>query len=32
MQRFSFATIITAKNNYPIATHLPFLIQKRKIK
>lgn len=26
MQRFSFATIITAKNNLPVATHLPFLI------
>ncbi len=26
MQQFSFATIITAKNNQPIATHLPFLI------
>jgi transcriptional regulator len=25
MQRFSFATIITAKNNLPVATHLPFL-------
>lgn len=26
MQRFSFATIITAKNNLPVATHLPFLV------
>ena len=26
MQKFSFATIITAKNNQPIATHLPFLV------
>lgn len=26
MKRFSFATIITAKDNYPIATHLPFLV------
>jgi transcriptional regulator len=26
MQRFSFATIITAKNGLPIATHLPFLV------
>ncbi len=25
MQRFSFATIITASNNHPVATHLPFL-------
>ena len=32
MQRFSFATIITAKNNYPIATHLPFLVQKKEDK
>ncbi len=26
MKRFSFATIITAKDNFPIATHLPFLV------
>lgn len=26
MQRFSFGTIITANENLPIATHLPFLI------
>jgi len=26
MQQFSFATIITAKNNIPVATHLPFLV------
>ncbi len=26
MKQFSFATIITSKNNLPIATHLPFLI------
>lgn len=26
MKRFSFATIITVKNNLPIATHLPFVI------
>jgi len=26
MQRFSFATIITANNNLPIATHLPFVV------
>ncbi|TKK67775.1 FMN-binding negative transcriptional regulator [Ilyomonas limi] len=26
MKRFSFATIITAKNSLPIATHLPFLV------
>ncbi len=26
MQRFSFATIVTANNNLPVATHLPFLV------
>jgi transcriptional regulator len=26
MQRFSFATIITAKDNLPVATHLPFVV------
>ena len=26
MKRFSFATIITAKNNLPTATHLPFVV------
>lgn len=26
MERFSFATIITAKDNLPVATHLPFLV------
>jgi len=26
MKQFSFATIITAKDNLPIATHLPFLV------
>ena len=26
MKKFSFATIITAKENFPVATHLPFLI------
>lgn len=26
MKRFSFATIITAKDNFPVATHLPFLV------
>lgn len=29
MQQFSFASIITAKNNYPIATHLPFIVSTR---
>jgi transcriptional regulator len=27
MKRFSFATIITSKNDFPIATHLPFVIK-----
>ena len=27
MQRFSFATIITAHDNVPVATHLPFLVK-----
>ena len=26
MRQFSFATIITAKDNFPTATHLPFLV------
>ena len=26
MKQFSFATIITAKDDFPIATHLPFLV------
>lgn len=26
MKQFSFATIITAKNSFPIATHLPFFV------
>jgi transcriptional regulator len=29
MQRYSFATLITSTNNYPEATHLPFLVEKR---
>lgn len=29
MQRFSFATLITAKHGLPIATHLPFLVSVR---
>lgn len=27
MKQFSFATIITAKDNLPIATHLPFIVR-----
>ena len=30
MQQYSFATIITSKNNEPIATHLPFLVTVKK--
>lgn len=29
MKRFSFATVITAKDNFPIATHLPFLVTEK---
>jgi len=29
MQRFSFATIITAADNFPVATHLPFVVNLR---
>jgi len=29
MKQYSFATIITAKDNFPIATHLPFIISTR---
>ena len=28
MRRFSFATMVTARNGIPIATHLPFLVSK----
>ena len=28
MQRFSFATMVSARNGIPIATHLPFLVSK----
>lgn len=27
MKRFGFATIVTAKNNIPVATHLPFVVE-----
>lgn len=27
MQRFSFATVITSEDNFPAATHLPFLVR-----
>jgi len=27
MQRYSFATIVTVKDNVPVATHLPFLVK-----
>lgn len=29
MKRFSFATIITSKDNYPTATHLPFVVSSK---
>ena len=29
MKQFSFATIITAKDNLPVATHLPFMVATR---
>ena len=29
MKQFSFATIITAKDNLPVATHLPFMVSVR---
>ena len=29
MKRFPFALIITAQNNFPIATHLPFIIEEK---
>jgi transcriptional regulator len=29
MQRYSFATLVTSQNNYPEATHLPFLIEQQ---
>lgn len=32
IKRFSFGTIITSKNNLPIATHLPFLVSEREDK
>lgn len=27
MQRYSFATIVTSKDEVPVATHLPFLVK-----
>ncbi len=32
MQRYSFATIVTADNDIPVATHLPFLVEVREDK
>lgn len=29
MQRYSFATIVTAVDNVPVATHLPFVVEQR---
>lgn len=28
MQKYSFATLVSAENNIPLATHLPFLVRK----
>jgi transcriptional regulator len=32
IKRFSFATLITSKNDFPIASHLPFVIKEEKDK
>ena len=32
MKQFSFATVITAKDNFPTSTHLPFIISNRQDK
>lgn len=29
MRRFNFATLVSAENDFPTATHLPFIIEKR---
>ena len=29
MKEFSFATIVTVKDNVPIATHLPFIVESK---
>jgi transcriptional regulator len=29
MREFNFATLVTAENDFPTATHLPFIIEKR---
>jgi len=29
MKKYSFGTVITVKENLPVATHLPFLISER---
>lgn len=29
MREFNFATVVTAENDFPTATHLPFIIEKR---
>ena len=29
MREFNFATLITSENNFPTATHLPFIVEKR---
>src|SRR4051794_37446922 len=32
MREFSFATLVTAENDFPTATHVPFIIEKREDK
>ncbi len=32
MREFNFATLVSAENNYPTATHLPFIIEQREDK
>jgi transcriptional regulator len=29
MREFNFATVVTAENDLPEATHLPFIVEKR---
>src|SRR5215211_253242 len=29
MREFNFAALVTAENDFPVATHLPFIIEKR---
>jgi len=29
MREFNFAALVTAENDFPVATHLPFIIERR---